>query len=425
MKSSKLQKMVISALCLALAYVLPFLTGQIPEIGAMLCPMHIPVLLCGFLCGGGWGAVVGLVAPLFRSFTLGMPPLFPTALCMAFELATYGLVAGLLHRILPKKKLSIYASLVFAMLSGRAVWGVSMLLALGLSGGQFTFSAFIAGAFTQAVPGIIVQILLVPFLLFFLEKNKSSPFLKREEQKKSPKSVRAILFDLDGTLLPLHQDTFVHTYITALVKATAQRGYDPSKVKKAFLWATQAMVQNNGEKTNQEALTQALVSVLGEKIHQDLDIFDSFYDTEFQQIKEICGFNPKAQETVKWAKSKGIALVLATNPLFPAKATHSRIRWAGLSPEDFSFITTYENFSYAKPNLSYYRAVLAHLNLTPEECLMVGNDVDEDMIAKDLGIPVFLLTDCLLNRNEKDISQFPHGSFEELMRFIEALSSQN
>ena len=167
--SEKLLKMVMAALFLALAYVLPFLTGQIPEIGAMLCPMHIPVLLCGFLCGWPWGLGVGLVAPLFRSLTLGMPPLFPTATCMALELAAYGAVAGLLHRILPKKKPFVYLSLLVAMVVGRLIWGGAMFVALGASGGSFTFAAFLAGAITNAVPGIIVQLVLVPVLVMVLD----------------------------------------------------------------------------------------------------------------------------------------------------------------------------------------------------------------------------------------------------------------
>ena len=165
----KLLKMVMAALFLALAYVLPFLTGQIPEIGSMLCPLHIPVLLCGFFCGWPWGLGVGLVAPIFRSLTLGMPPLFPTAACMALELAAYGAVAGLLHRILPKKKPFIYLSLLVAMVAGRLVWGGAMFVALGASGGSFTFAAFLAGAITNAVPGIIVQLVLVPVLVMVLD----------------------------------------------------------------------------------------------------------------------------------------------------------------------------------------------------------------------------------------------------------------
>ena len=165
-------KLVFAAMFLALSYVLPFLTGQIPEIGSMLCPMHIPVLLCGFICGGPWGLIVGLIAPLLRSLTLGMPPLFPTAVCMAFELAAYGAVAGIMHKILPKKKISIYGSLLIAMIAGRIVWGCAMYIFMGINGGAFTFSAFIAGAFTNAIPGIIVQIVLIPVLVMLLENPK-------------------------------------------------------------------------------------------------------------------------------------------------------------------------------------------------------------------------------------------------------------
>lgn len=171
-KHNKLLKMVLAAMFLALAYVMPFLTGQIPEVGSMLCPMHIPVLLCGFICGPVWGVVVGISAPLLRSLILTMPPLFPTATCMAFELAAYGAVAGLMHKILPKKKPYIYASLVIAMLVGRLVWGAAMFICLSANGGVFTFSAFIAGAFTKAVPGIIVQLVLIPVIVMVAENKK-------------------------------------------------------------------------------------------------------------------------------------------------------------------------------------------------------------------------------------------------------------
>ena len=169
---NKLLKLIYAALMLALAYVMPFLTGQIPEIGAMLCPMHLPVLLCGFICGWPWGLAVGLVAPLLRSLTLGMPPLFPTAVCMAFELATYGAIAGLMHKLLPKKKPYIYCSLITAMLAGRLVWGAAMFICLGISGKGFTFAKFISGAVLEAVPGIIVQIVLIPIIVMVLDNPK-------------------------------------------------------------------------------------------------------------------------------------------------------------------------------------------------------------------------------------------------------------
>ena len=165
-------RLVLAALCLALAFVMPFLTGQIPEIGSMLCPMHIPVLLCGFVCGWQWGLSVGLVAPLLRSLILGMPPLFPVAVAMAFELAAYGAIAGLMHRALPRKKPLIYLSLLTAMIVGRLVWGAAMFLCLGIQGGSFGLAAFWAGAVVNAVPGIVAQILLVPLLVMLIENIK-------------------------------------------------------------------------------------------------------------------------------------------------------------------------------------------------------------------------------------------------------------
>lgn len=169
-KRNNLLKMILAALFLALAYVMPFLTGQIPKLGSMLCPMHIPILLCGFICGWQWGLVIGLIAPLMRSLTLGMPPLFPVAVCMAAELAAYGAFSGLMHRALPKKKPYIYCSLLLAMVVGRLVWGAAMFACMGMNGGSFTLSAFLSGAVINAVPGIIVQIVLVPILVMLLER---------------------------------------------------------------------------------------------------------------------------------------------------------------------------------------------------------------------------------------------------------------
>lgn len=171
-KNNQLLKLVLAALFLALGFVLPFLTGQVKEIGSMLCPMHLPVLLCGFICGPVWGLAVGFIVPLLRSLILGMPHLFPNAVCMAFELAAYGLVAGLMHNFLPRKKPYIYCSLLTAMIIGRLIWGAAMFICLGASGGSFTFAAFIAGAITNAIPGIIVQIVLIPILVMVLDNPK-------------------------------------------------------------------------------------------------------------------------------------------------------------------------------------------------------------------------------------------------------------
>lgn len=171
MKNTAIRKMVLAALALALCLVLPFLTGQIPEIGAALSPMHIPVFLCGFICGPLYGGIVGFIAPLLRQLIFGMPP-FPMNVPMAFELLTYGVVSGVVYRLLPKKPLFTYVTLIVAMLAGRVVWGVGRLVLAGLQGSAFTMQAFIAGAFVEAVPGIICHIVLIPIIIIALEKAR-------------------------------------------------------------------------------------------------------------------------------------------------------------------------------------------------------------------------------------------------------------
>ena len=168
----QVKPLVYAAACLALCLVLPFLTGQIPSIGSALCPMHIPVLLAGYLCGPWWALAVGAVAPLLRFVLFGMPPLFPTGVAMCFELATYGLVCGLLYRALPKKVSGIYVSLLCAMVCGRIVWGAVRALLSGVAQSPFTWAAFWAGAFTTAVPGIIIHIILIPLIVMALRQAK-------------------------------------------------------------------------------------------------------------------------------------------------------------------------------------------------------------------------------------------------------------
>lgn len=180
MNSIRIRKLTYSGLYLAIALVLPFITGQIPEIGSMLCPMHIPALLCGFVCGWPWGLAVGFVAPLLRSVAFGMPAMFPSAVAMAFELAVYGASAGLLYRLLPRKKWTVWLVLILSMIAGRVVWGIVRLILAGLSGSSFTWALFIAGAITNAIPGIIMHIVLIPVLVIVMERagltlNKQLP----------------------------------------------------------------------------------------------------------------------------------------------------------------------------------------------------------------------------------------------------------
>ena len=166
----RLYRMILGGMFLALSLILPFLTGQIQQIGNTLCPMHIPVLLCGFFCGPWYGLIVGFIAPLLRFLLFGMPPLVPIGIAMCFELAAYGFVAGFLYKHLPKRKQYIYVSLISAMLAGRLIWGVIRVIIYGIGKYEFGWTAFISGAFMSAIPGIIIQIVLIPVLVIALEK---------------------------------------------------------------------------------------------------------------------------------------------------------------------------------------------------------------------------------------------------------------
>ena len=177
MKMPKTKKLTVSAMMVALALVLPFFTGQITQIGSMLLPMHIPVFLCGLICGGKYGAIVGMMVPLVRSMLFGMPPMYPTAAAMAFELATYGAVAGAVYfgaGYFCMK--SLYKAMLTAMVAGRAVWAVAMMVLMGINGGAFTLEMFIAGAFLNAIPGIALQLVLIPGIMVALGKTKLIPF---------------------------------------------------------------------------------------------------------------------------------------------------------------------------------------------------------------------------------------------------------
>ena len=230
-----------------------------------------------------------------------------------------------------------------------------------------------------------------------------------------------VLFDLDGTLLPMEQDEFVKYYFGLLAKKISPLGYDP-KTLAGNIWAgTAAMVKNDGSCTNEEAFWKKFATIYGEDVRKDEPVFREFYENEFSGAKAACGFNPKASETIHALKAKGLRLVLATNPIFPAVATENRIRWAGLTPGDFELYTTYENSCHCKPNPDYYRDILTQIGADPAECLMVGNDAVEDVAAGQLGMKVFLLTDCLINKDGKDISAYPQGSFDELIAYIDTL----
>lgn len=234
--------------------------------------------------------------------------------------------------------------------------------------------------------------------------------------------ITTVLFDLDGTLLPMDMNEFIKAYFGGLARRLAPLGYEPQKLVDSIWQGTAAMVKNNGEVTNEERFWQGFEASYGKPARQDEEHFAAFYRENFDSVSTSCGYTPAAREIVDTVKACGLRTALATNPIFPAMATERRIAWAGLSPADFELYTTYENSRFCKPNPKYYLDVMQTLGVCPEECLMVGNDVGEDMIAETLGCRVFLLTDCLINSKNADISVYPNGSYDDLIAFIKNLN---
>lgn len=234
--------------------------------------------------------------------------------------------------------------------------------------------------------------------------------------------ITTVLFDLDGTLLPMDQDEFIKDYFGRLAKHMAPYGYEKEKLLKTIWSSTGAMIQNSTGRSNEDVFWECMAKVYGPDIRAEEPKFDEYYEVGFPKVQSSCGYSPKASEVIAACKTHGLTVALATNPFFPATATEQRARWAGLDPADFALITTYDNSHACKPNPAYYHEVLKKLGVTPEECLMVGNDVDEDMMARQLGMSVFLLTPCMINRKEKDISQYPHGDFDDLLAYLASLN---
>lgn len=230
--------------------------------------------------------------------------------------------------------------------------------------------------------------------------------------------MKVILFDLDGTLLPMDQDEFVKTYFKLLAKNLSLYGYEPNKLIESIWAGTKAMIMNDGRKTNEKVFWDVLSKIYGPEVINDEYKFESFYKKDFPLVQNSCGFDKKAKEVIEKFNEKGYRLVLATNPIFPRIATEQRIKWAGLEISDFELITTYENSSFSKPNLMYYKEILNKINCDPQECLMVGNDVSEDMVAKELGMDVFLLTRDLINKNNENINNYHNGNYDDLIKYV-------
>lgn len=232
---------------------------------------------------------------------------------------------------------------------------------------------------------------------------------------------KVVLFDLDGTLLPMDQDIFIKAYFKGIATKLAPYGYDPQQLIKGIWGGTDAMIANNGEKTNEAVFWDFFATVFGDRAREDEPKFEAFYKENFDEVSAVCGYDERADKIIKKIRSKGMKVALATNPIFPQIATRKRMKWAGLDENDFELYTTYENSRHSKPNLDYYRDILNKLGVKPSECVMVGNDVGDDMVVRELGMRVFLLTDNLINKKNEDISDIPQGGFDELDAFIDTL----
>lgn len=235
-------------------------------------------------------------------------------------------------------------------------------------------------------------------------------------------AVKAVLFDLDATLLPMDQDAFIKCYFGLLTKTMVAHGYDGDVFMKALWAGVRAIIRNDDEMTNEQAFWQTFDAFYEGQEKPRATVFDYFYREIFIKTREVCFFDARPRTIVDKVKEKGLIAALATAPVFPAVATETRMGYVGLSPADFALVTSYENCTSSKPNPRYYRDVAARLGVPPAECLMVGNDVTDDILpALDAGMEVFLLTDYLINKIDADITVWQHGNYDDLLAHIDAI----
>ena len=233
--------------------------------------------------------------------------------------------------------------------------------------------------------------------------------------------VKAILFDLDATLLPMDQDVFLKTYLSKMAKKMTALGYNEAEFIEAVWLGSYEMIKNDGSRLNSEVFWSYFCQRFGEKAREHEPYFDAFYRDEYHQLKGICGYDSAACRIISRVKAERVPVILATNPLFPEVATNARIEWAGLLPELFDFVTTYDNSRFSKPNPKYYIDIAERLGISPADCLMVGNDTSDDMIAASLGMQVYLVTDNLINLSGEDLSKYPNGSLSDFEKYLDVI----
>lgn len=230
---------------------------------------------------------------------------------------------------------------------------------------------------------------------------------------------QAVFFDLDGTLLPMDNEYFVQVYFSQIAEFFHPHGYDKKKLIQGIGAGTMAMIENDGKQRNEDVFWSVFSQIMGPMIREAEPLFEEFYRTGFLKTREICGYNPVSRQVVDYLQARDIPLILATNPMFPPIATQQRIRWAGLEPEDFRWVTTYDNSRFCKPNLAYFQELLDQFGYDPNRCLMVGNDTGDDTPPRQLGMDVYLVTDHLINNNGTDLSDYPHGSMSDFFAWLQ------
>ncbi len=228
-------------------------------------------------------------------------------------------------------------------------------------------------------------------------------------------TIKMILFDLDGTLLPMDQDEFIAAYFYKLGKKFSDS--DQRTFIHAVQYGVAGMLQNDGSSTNEEVFWRYFGQVIPDYSHYEAGFLD-FYQHEFQELAELIKPYPHVGQVIKQLKAKGYRIACCTNPLFPQIATYSRIKWLEIEPSEFEWVTTMENSHYSKPKLAYYQEVLNQLQLDPAVCLMVGNDVEEDMGISELGVETYLITNHLINKKNLSITPTHQGTFDDFYQFV-------
>ncbi|MCL2496132.1 MAG: HAD family hydrolase [Clostridiales bacterium] len=233
--------------------------------------------------------------------------------------------------------------------------------------------------------------------------------------------MNTVLFDLDGTLLPMEQTAFLRRYLGLLGAKAAAHGLEPQTMIDALWRGTSAMANNDGAMSNRQRFWDSFTAELGQDVRALEPVFNDFYGNEFDAVRDIIKPNPWAREVVDLLQIKGYTLALATNPLFPPVAIDTRLKWVDLKRDDFAYISDYENSRYCKPHPEYFRAVLQEVGKCPQDALMVGNSLRDDMPARDLGLMVYLITDFMEGEGEGEIALLPHGSFAEFAAYVRQL----